>query len=420
MGPKRRPSRGKKRALQTVTKKRLPARSSTARDEKKDQNSVRLNKFLADNGVASRRACDELITAGKVFVDDVAVTELGSRVRPAEQTVEINGVILRPEGNVRNYYLLNKPTGVVCTNEKRELRPKAIDMITDPGKGRIYTVGRLDEDSTGLILLTNDGEFAQRIAHPRHGVTKTYSVRVQGKISDEALQKVRHGVHLSEGRTAGARVVVMRRTVTASILEVTLREGKNREVRRTFARVGHKVVSLKRTRIGPLTDRGIKTGKWRALSREEVEGLLVDGAGRPTTAPVHPSIEIDRSYPEEQKTSTEKKPRTEQKPRAERKPREKRDYHEPRESDQPVETGYGTIRRPRRSGGPSRGGSSARSGGTSRGGSSSRGGSGGSGGRGGSSGGGRRNSGGSSNGSSRGSSGPRTRGGAGARRRRSR
>ncbi|MCP5022579.1 MAG: rRNA pseudouridine synthase [bacterium] len=342
----------------------MPARSSTARDEKKDLTSVRLNKFLADNGIASRRACDELIAEGKVMVDGISVTQMGARVRPMEQTVEIDGVILRPEGNVRNYYLLNKPTGVVCTNEKREMRPKAVDMITDPGKGRIYTVGRLDEDSTGLILLTNDGEFAQRIAHPRHGVTKTYSVRVQGKISEEAVQKVRHGVHLSEGRTAGARVVIMRRTVTASILEVTLREGKNREVRRTFARVGHKVVSLKRTRIGPLTDRGIKTGKWRALSRAEVEGLLADGAGRPTTGPAHPSEPIDRECLD--------------------RPKEKK-RGQPREMDQPTETGYGTIRRSRAGGGSSRGKST-----------------------------------GGRSGARRGSSAPRSRGGSGARRRRSR
>ncbi|MDF1838516.1 MAG: pseudouridine synthase [Planctomycetota bacterium] len=335
--------------------------------------SIRLNKFLADNGVASRRACDELIAAGKVMVDGEPVTELGSRVRPAHQIVEIDGVTLRPEGHARNYYLLNKPSGVVCTSEVREMRPKAVDMITDPNKGRIYTVGRLDEDSTGLILLTNDGEFAQRIAHPRHGVTKTYSVRVQGKISEEAVQKVRHGVHLSEGRTAGARVVVMRRTMANSILEVTLREGKNREVRRTFARVGHKVVSLKRIRIGPLTDRGIKTGKWRALSRDEVEALLLDGAGRPTTGPVHPSFEIDREYPEE------------------RQPRKDRDRSlEHRESDQPVDTGYGTIRKPRRSGGSSSRGSSGSSRGS----------------------GGSRTRGGSSRGSARGGGGARTRGGA--------
>ncbi len=290
MASPRRRSGGARRRPKTVSKRRLPARSSTARDETLEQDTIRLNKYLADHGIASRRACDELIAEGKVTVDGEPVTQLGTRIRPADQQVEVGGVILRPQGLERRYYLLNKPSGVVCTNEKRELRPRAVDLITDPKKGRIYTVGRLDEDSTGLILCTNDGEFTQRVAHPRHGVPKTYAVRVQGKITDEAVQKVRHGVHLSEGRTAGARVVVQRRTATGSSLEVTLREGKNREVRRTFARVGHKVLSLKRVRIGPLTDRGLKAGKWRPLSRAEVEALLQESDPHGTAAPMHPSF----------------------------------------------------------------------------------------------------------------------------------
>ncbi|MEZ6019077.1 MAG: pseudouridine synthase [Planctomycetota bacterium] len=289
--PRKRSSRGARRGPRTVSKRRLPARTSTARKENAESGEVRLNKYLADHGVASRRACDEWILDGKVSVDGETVTELGTRIRPAEQEVEVNGVILRPENMERRYYLLNKPTGVVCTNERREQRPKAVDLITDPAKGRIYTVGRLDEDSTGLILCTNDGDFAQRVSHPRHGVTKTYSVRVQGKITDEAVQRVREGVHLSEGKTAGARVLVLRRTAAASNLEVTLREGKNREVRRSFARVGHKVTSLRRIRIGPLTDRGLKVGKWRALSRDEVEALLGQSHTEGTTEAVHPSLD---------------------------------------------------------------------------------------------------------------------------------
>ncbi|HPF13250.1 MAG: rRNA pseudouridine synthase [Planctomycetes bacterium] len=285
-------SRGPRRGPRTVTNRRLPARSSTARDDKRDEDLIRLNKFLADQGIASRRACDELIVAGKVMVDGEPVTELGTRINPATQQVDVGGLTLRPEGLERRYYLLNKPTGVVCTNERREMRPRAVDLITDPNKGRIYTVGRLDEDSTGLILCTNDGDFAQRISHPRHGVAKTYAVRVFGKITDEAVQKVRHGVHLSEGRTAGARVVVLRRTAAGSNLEVTLREGKNREVRRTFARVGHKVLTLKRVRIGPLNDRGLKIGRWRPLSREEVEALLKGSSEIGSNQPFHPSQDM--------------------------------------------------------------------------------------------------------------------------------
>jgi 23S rRNA pseudouridine2605 synthase len=234
---------------------------------------VRLNKFLADHGVASRRRCDELIAGGKVTLDGRIITALGTKVDPERQVVEIDGVLLR--GHRRRYYLLNKPKGVVCTNEERELRPRAVDLILDPEKGRIYTVGRLDEQSEGLILLTNDGEFANRMMHPRYGMEKTYAVKVHGRIDDEALARIRAGVHLSEGRTAGARIVVRKRGRDASQLEVTLREGMNREIRRSFARVGSKVLELKRTRIGPLTDRGLrKPGRWRRLTREEVQALL--------------------------------------------------------------------------------------------------------------------------------------------------
>jgi len=243
---------------------------------------VRLNKLLADHGVASRRAADQLIVAGKVSVDGEPATELGLRVDPEKQRVEIDGFVLKPRGARRRYYLLNKPAGVVCTNEPRESRPRAVDLVTDPQKGRIYTVGRLDESSQGLILLTNDGLFANRIMHPRYGVQKTYMVKVKGEIDDKALQRVREGVHLSEGRTAGARILVEKRGREHSILTVTIREGMNREIRRSFAQVGFKVVDLRRTRIGPLTDRGLKTGKWRELERREVDALV---SGETETAP---------------------------------------------------------------------------------------------------------------------------------------
>lgn len=274
MARRRQGGRGRSRALKKVGGKRLPARSSSARDEKRDQNLVRLNKFLADNGVASRRGSDELIESGKVLVDERIVTELGTKIDPSTQVVDVDGVRLRSDPRERRYYLLHKPAGVVCTNEPRETRPRAIDLITDMNKGRIFSVGRLDEESKGLIIMTSDGEFADRVAHPRFGVEKRYLVKVPGRITDEAVQKIREGVHLAEGRTAGARVLVQRRTANGSTLEVTIQEGKNREVRRVFARVGYKVVSLTRTSIGPLSIRGLKEGRWRALSREEVEGLL--------------------------------------------------------------------------------------------------------------------------------------------------
>jgi 23S rRNA pseudouridine2605 synthase len=238
------------------------------------ERGVRLNKLLADHGIASRRGADALIAAGKVSVDGEPATELGLKVDPERQKVEIEGFVLKTRAAKRRYYLLNKPAGVVCTNEGRETRPRAVDLVTDPRKGRIYTVGRLDEASQGLILLTNDGTFANRIMHPRYGVTKTYLVKVRGEIDDAALQKVREGVHLSEGRTGGARILVERRGRDHSLLTVSIREGMNREIRRSFAKVGFKVLELRRTRIGPVTDRGLKTGRWRELEAQEVEALL--------------------------------------------------------------------------------------------------------------------------------------------------
>jgi len=261
--------------------RRLPARSSSARDERKEQTLVRLNKFLAEQGVASRRACDELIVQGKVTVDGAPVTELGTKVDPLRQAVEVDGVVLRPGSGERRYYLLNKPAGVVCTNERRETRPRAVDLIADEHKGRIFTVGRLDEESKGLLILTSDGDFAQRVAHPRFAVEKTYRVKVRGRMDDAAVQKVRRGVHLSEGRTGGARIAIVRRTSDYTILAVVVHEGMNREIRRAFAHVGYRVVDLKRTHIGRLSLRGVKEGRWRPLSRAEVEVLLEGEPSRP-------------------------------------------------------------------------------------------------------------------------------------------
>ncbi|MFT5284374.1 MAG: 23S rRNA pseudouridine2605 synthase [Planctomycetota bacterium] len=234
---------------------------------------IRLNKYMADHGIASRRRCDELITEGKVMIDGEIITQLGTIVDPEAQRVEIDGCILKPDKVNRRYYLLNKPAGVVCTNERRESKLRAIDMVTDRNKGRIYTVGRLDEDTVGLVILTSDGDFANLVMHPRYGVSKTYMVKIIGQIDDESLMKIRGGIFLSDGKTAGARVLVKKRSARQSTLLVTLHEGKNREVRRIFARFGWKVSALKRIRIGELTDRGLKVGHWRALKSSEVKIL---------------------------------------------------------------------------------------------------------------------------------------------------
>jgi len=235
---------------------------------------VRLNKFLADNGVASRRRADERIAAGDVTVDGEIVTELGTKIDPETQRVEIDGVVLRARGERHRYYLLNKPPGVVCTNDVRENRPRAVDLISDRHKGRIYTVGRLDEDSLGLVILTNDGDFANRVSHPRYGISKTYRVVVGGRIDDAALARLREGVRLSDFRSSFARVSLQRRTEKQSTLFITLQEGRNREVRRVFAHLGLPVRRLQRVRIGDLDDRGLKVGSWRPLTKAEVASLL--------------------------------------------------------------------------------------------------------------------------------------------------
>ena len=235
---------------------------------------IRLNKFLAQNGIASRRGADALIAGGHVMVDGQVVTELGRRVDPTEHKVEVDGVVLRATGERLAYYLLNKPRGVVCTNDPREARPRAVDLVTDKKKGRIYTVGRLDEDTEGLVILTNDGEFANRISHPRYGVKKTYWVDVRGRVADESIALMQKGVRLSDGWGSFERVKVLKRHAERSILLVTLSEGKNREVRRVLAALDLPVRNLRRVEIGPLHDRRLKVGQWRTLTRSEVGELL--------------------------------------------------------------------------------------------------------------------------------------------------
>jgi pseudouridine synthase len=281
-------SQSRKKSAPRKSATRKPSRSSApgkqaASAESKDSGDglVRLNKFMADHGVASRRACDDLITEGHVFIDGVLVRELGTKIDPETQVVEVDGEPLREaKGGHKRYYLLNKPAGVVCTNDNHEQRARAIDLISDRHKGRIYTVGRLDEASKGLIILTNDGDFANRVMHPRYGVSKTYMVKLQGRINDTELQRVRDGVYLAEGKSAGARVVVRKRTRDTSLLLVTLYEGMNREIRRMFASVGFTVLDLRRARIGAITDRGLKEGHWRFLTPEEIQALLAGGEGQ--------------------------------------------------------------------------------------------------------------------------------------------
>ncbi|MCR9246047.1 MAG: pseudouridine synthase [bacterium] len=231
---------------------------------------VRLNQYLAQCGLCSRRAADELIATGRIELNGDIVTELGTRVDPQHDEVWHDGKRVQPER--ATYVLFNKPKGVICTNARHEQKKRVIDYLPTV-RGRLFTVGRLDLDSEGLILLTNDGTFAMEMTHPRYGVPKLYNVVLRGRVTQEELSKARGGVWLSEGPTAGMRLRVSRTTRDRTYLKVTLREGKNREIRRVFAKLGYPVVTLKRIRIGGLSLHGLRAGTWRFVQLHEIQEL---------------------------------------------------------------------------------------------------------------------------------------------------
>lgn len=230
----------------------------------------RLHKILAHAGIGSRRQCEELIASGRVTVDGTTVTELGTKADPATAAICCDGQVVKAEPTV--YYLLNKPVGVVCTNARSETRARAIDFVRRD-KRRLYTVGRLDEDSRGLILLTNDGEMTQRLTHPRHKVAKIYRVTVRGVMKAEAVRRAREGVYLSEGKTSLSRVHVRRRTRSTTHLNVELRQGTNRQIRRVLTKLGHPVTDLRRVAIGPIRDPKLPEGASRPLRQSEIAQL---------------------------------------------------------------------------------------------------------------------------------------------------
>ena len=229
----------------------------------------RLNKFLAHAGVGSRRHCDDLIAHGRVTVDGQVVRELGTKVEP-DQEVCVDGKPLHTERAA--YWLVNKPRGYLCTNHDPAGRPLVVDLIPDVPQ-RVYTVGRLDEDSEGLLLLTNDGDLAHRLTHPRFGVEKTYLVQVAGRPEREDLQQLLKGVWLSDGHVRARRVKRLKSQGESTWLHIVLAEGKNREVRRMLARLEHKVMRLRRVAIGPVFLNRLPSGKARPLHREELARL---------------------------------------------------------------------------------------------------------------------------------------------------
>jgi 23S rRNA pseudouridine2605 synthase len=230
----------------------------------------RLQKVLARAGIASRRASEELIAEGRVRVNG-EVAELGRRIDPGADEVTIDGVPVPVAPGVV-HYLLNKPRGVVTTASDPQGRPVVVDLV--PAEPRVFPVGRLDADTEGLLLLTNDGGFAHRLTHPSFGVPKEYLAEVEGTPGRAALRTLREGVDLEDGRTAPARVSV----VSPGVLRLVISEGRNRQVRRMCEAVGHPVRRLVRTRIGPVADRRLPPGSWRPLTTGEVRSLEAEAA----------------------------------------------------------------------------------------------------------------------------------------------
>ncbi|NNJ24785.1 pseudouridine synthase [Alienimonas chondri] len=236
----------------------------------KEEDAIRLQRFLAAAGFGARRECEELITAGRVTIEDEVVTELGTKVVPGEQEVRVDGE--RVKVAARKYYLLNKPAGVLCTNRDPHGRPRAVDLV-EAGDTRLFTVGRLDEHSRGLLIVTNDGALTQKLAHPSNRVIRKYRLQVAGVPKPETLRELRKGLHFEEGLFRLNTAKRIKTHGSSATVEVELAQGRNREIRRLFARVGHKVMQLERVQFGPLKLGDLAPGKFRQLTREEVKAL---------------------------------------------------------------------------------------------------------------------------------------------------
>ncbi len=237
----------------------------------------RINKVLAAQGVASRRAIEDMILEGRITVNGELINKLPCFVDLDVDDVRVDEKKVRSRsGGTKTYFLLNKPRGVVCTQNDPSGRRRAVDFLP-PTSQRLYPVGRLDIETTGLLVLTNDGDLTEYLTHPSHGVVKTYVAEVDGRVGGDQLDKLRKGVYLDAGRTQGAGVKVLRRNPERTSIEIKISEGRNREVRRILAGVGYKVKRLKRVAIGPITDRGLKIGSVRELTPGEVARLAKCG-----------------------------------------------------------------------------------------------------------------------------------------------
>jgi 23S rRNA pseudouridine2605 synthase len=242
----------------------------------------RIQKILSRAGVASRRAAEKIMSAGRVTLNGQAVTQLGTKADIARDDIRVDGVRIRPP-KAPVYLLLNKPKGVVTTRHDPEGRTTVMDLV--PSVAGLFPVGRLDVTTEGLILLTNDGALAQRVSHPRYEVARVYEAKVRGIPSAETLATLRRGVRVDGERMVVDRVRVLE-AANNSWLELSLHEGKNHEVRRILEAVGHPVSKLRRTALGALTVRGLEPGQFRHLTPKEVTSLMGTSGPRPPRPPV--------------------------------------------------------------------------------------------------------------------------------------
>ncbi|TVQ56122.1 MAG: rRNA pseudouridine synthase [Phycisphaerales bacterium] len=253
--------------------------TATIPDELKDDSrGERLQKVLAEAGVASRRACEELIEAGEVTVNGHLITELPVWVDRTRDHIDVRGTRLRfPEKFT--YVMLYKPRGVITTNDDPEGRTRAIDLVKHPSRARLFPIGRLDQETSGLLLLTNDGDLTNKLMHPKHGAQKFYEVTVKGAVEEAALEKLRKGLFLFDrrkgaaSRTQGAKLEIIKRDRNRTRFRLELSEGRNRQIRRMLAQMGHPVRKLRRIQMGPLKLRGLQPGQWRDLLPEEIKLL---------------------------------------------------------------------------------------------------------------------------------------------------
>lgn len=277
-----RPKRARRQAGWSKQAGRSENLKSAPHDFTDASRGPRLQKVLAEAGVGSRRHCEQLIEAGEVRVNGHLVDALPAWVDPAKDRITVSGRRIRTS-QTHVYVMLFKPRGVVSTNEDPEGRPRAIDLVDHPSRARLYPVGRLDMDSSGLLLLTNDGELANRLTHPRHEVHKLYEVTVSGSLDDSEVAKLERGLFLLDRRprkvaqkvtrTSPSSLALLKRDRDRTRLLMELSEGRNRQIRRMMAQLGHNVRKLRRVQMGPLKLKGLQPGQWRDLTPRELKEL---------------------------------------------------------------------------------------------------------------------------------------------------